>query len=146
MKAPRNYSEWVSVLEALKAHTSDEEVWEAMQDGTLAWQEGVAQRFTQRLVNAVNSRLNDATDTFQKQLKHGSTPQSTIQALLQLRREFVFLEKIMDLPAIPEDQRQKYVQLVRDQADKVQKSLEDSARADRTGRLASIVRNHPVNR
>ena len=69
-----------------------------------------------------------------------------IQALLQLRKEFIFLEDILDLPAIPAEQRKQFVKLVKDEADKMQQSFEDSARRDRSGKLSSIVRNHPVNR
>ena len=56
-----------------------------------------------------------------------------------------FLHKAIDLPVIPEKDRQKYCQLVIDQANKVQQSLENSAKNDRSGKLASIVRNNKVN-
>ena len=68
-----------------------------------------------------------------------------VQALLALRKEFRFLAQAINLPALPEKDRQHYYQLVISQADSVQKSLEDSAKRDRTGKLASIVRSNKVN-
>lgn len=52
---------------------------------------------------------------------------------------------MINLPALPEKERQHYLQLVIEQANTMQKSLEDSAKKDRSGKLASIVRNHKVN-
>ena len=56
-----------------------------------------------------------------------------------------FLSKAINLPAIPEKDRQQYHQLVISQANSMQTSLEDSAKKDRSGKLASIVRNNKVN-
>lgn len=42
---PKTYSEWVAVLDMLKAKSDDEAVLSAMQRGTIEWQSGVAERF-----------------------------------------------------------------------------------------------------
>lgn len=143
---PTNYSEWVDILEMLKDKTDDEGVLNAMRSGRIEWQSGVAERFTKRLVEAVNFRLNAATDKFQKEMSRSAGQERLIiQALLQLRKELSFLYKAIDLPVIPEKDRKHYSSLVLDQANEIQKSLEDSARHDRTGKLAVIVRNNKVN-
>lgn len=144
--APKTYAEWVNVLTMLKNKTDDEAVLPAMQRGTIEWQSGVAERFTSKLVEAVNSRINAASDKFQLDIsRSGGNEGAIIQAILRLRKEMAFLVKAMDLPAIPEKDRATYKNLVIEQADKMQKSLEDSAKADRTGRLASVIRNNKVN-
>ena len=53
-------------------------------------------------------------------------------------------EKQVD-EVIESDERKHYLALVIEQADNMQKSLEDSAKNDRSGRMSSIVRNHRVN-
>ena len=68
-----------------------------------------------------------------------------VQAILSLRKEMAFLANAIDLPALPDDERKHYLALVIEQADNMQKSLEDSAKNDRSGRMSSIVRNHRVN-
>ena len=146
MKAPESYAEWADVLDALASRRNDAEVLSAMQAGTLPWQSGVAERFARRLIDTVNGRMNAATDQFQKSMSRSRGQESLIvQAVLSLRKELQFLTRVMDIPVIPEKDRRQYVQMVRNQADQMQKSLEDSARTDRTGKLGSIVRNHRVN-
>ena len=143
---PGDYAQWITLLDRFKNREDDEAVLAAMQKGTLAWQAGVAERFARKLIDAVNFRMNAATDRFQKEMtRTRGQERAVVQALLTLRKELSFLYKAMDLPVLPEKDRQHYLQLVVDQANKMQRSLEDSAKADRTGKLASIVRNARVN-
>lgn len=144
--APHTYSEWVSVLDIFKAKSNDSEVLTAMKNGTVEWQSGVAERFSKRLIDSVNYRMNAASDKFQKEMSRAYGSEGAIvQALLALRKELSFLVQAINLPALPEKNRQQYIRLVLDQADNVQKALEDSAKKDRSGKLSSIVRNHKVN-
>ena len=143
---PHTYSEWVAVLDMLKAKSDDEAVLEAMLQGTIEWQSGVAERFAKKLVDVINFRMNSASDKFQKEMGRAYGQERVIvQALLALRKEMCFLSKAINLPAIPEKDRNQYHQLVISQANSMQSSLEDSAKKDRTGKLSSIVRNNRVN-
>lgn len=143
---PRTYAEWVAVLDMLKNRVNDEGVLSAMQRGTIEWQSGVAERFTQKLVSSVNARLNAAIDKFQREIGRGSMDERVlVQSIIALRKELSFLVKTVSLPAIPETTRQSYIDMVKAEADKIQKSLEDSAKKDRTGKLTSILRNNRVN-
>lgn len=143
---PETYAEWAAVLELLKNRTDDESVLSAMQQGTIEWQSGVAERFAKKLTDVINYRMDSAADRFQKEMGRAYGQERVIvQALLSLRKEMCFLSKAINLPAIPADDRQKYYQLVVSQADSMQSTLEDSARKDRSGKLASIVRNNKVN-
>jgi hypothetical protein len=143
---PTTYAEWAELLDKLKEKTNDTDVLSALKQGTISWQSGVAERFTQKLVNTINTRMNAATDKFQKELTRGHGQEGLIvQAILALRKEMAFLYNAINLPAIPEKDRAQYCALVRGQADKMQVSLEESARKDRTGKMSSIVRNHKVN-
>lgn len=143
---PHTYAEWVSVLDMLKNRTDDEDVLQAMQNGSVEWQTGVAERFSKKLIDTINYRMNSATDKFQKEMirSHGQE-RAIVQALLALRKELGFLSKAINLPALPESDRQHYYQLVINQANQIQSSLVDSAKTDRSGKLASIVRNNRVN-
>lgn len=143
---PRTYADWVSVLDMLKSKADDEAVLFAMQQGTIEWQSGVAERFAKKLIDVINYRMNSASDKFQKEMGRAYGQERVIvQAILALRREMRFLSKAINLPAIPENDRQIYYQLVISQADSMQRSLEDSSRKDRSGKLASIVKNNKVN-
>lgn len=143
---PRTYFEWVEVLDMLKDKTDDEAVLDAMLKGTIEWQSGVAERFAKKLIDVINFRMNGASDKFQKEMSraHGQE-RAIVQALIALRKEMCFLSKAINLPVIPEKDRSQYYQLVISHANDMQKALEDSAKKDRTGKLASIVRNNRVN-
>lgn len=143
---PKTYSEWVAVLDILKAKSDDDAVLSAMQKGTIEWQAGVAERFTKKLIDVINYRMNAASDKFQKEMtRSNGQERAIVQALLALRKELCFLSQAINLPVIPEKDRQQYYQLVISQANSMQSSLEDSAKKDRSGKLASIVRNNKVN-
>lgn len=143
---PNTYSEWVTVLTDFKNKKNDEDVLRAMKAGSIQWQSGVAERFSRKLIEAVNFRMNAASDKFQKDLSRSNGQEGAIvQAILSLRKEMAFLANAIDLPALPDDERKHYLALVIEQADNMQKSLEDSAKNDRSGRMSSIVRNHRVN-
>lgn len=145
-RPPTTYAEWAELLDKLKDKTDDADVLPALKQGTIAWEAGVAERFAQRLVDAVNARMNAATDKFQKDMGRSRGQEGAIvQAILALRREMAFLCDAINLPAIPEKDRDQYCALVRGQADKMQESLEESARKDRSGKMSSIIRNHKVN-
>jgi len=144
--SPRTYAEWVAVLDMLKSKTDDESVLLAMQQGTIEWQSGVAERFAKKLIDVINYRMNSASDKFQKEMGRAyGQERAIVQAILALRKEMSFLSKAINLPAIPENDRQQYYQLVISQANNMQSSLEDSAKKDRSGKLVSIVRNNKVN-
>lgn len=145
-RPPTTYAEWAELLDRLKDKTNDTDVLHVLKQGTIAWQSGVAERFAQKLVNTINARMNAATDKFQKDMVRGHGQEgSTVQAILALRKEMAFLYNAIDLPVIPEKDRVQYCAFVRGQADKMQESLEESARKDRSGKMSSIVRNHKVN-
>lgn len=146
ISTPHTYSEWVNVLTVFKNKTNDDEAIRAMKAGTVEWQSGVAERFSKKLIDAVNFRMNAASDKFQKEMSRARGQEGAIvQAIIALRKEMSFLAQAINLPALPDREREHYVNLVIEQANNMQKSLEDSAKNDRSGKLSSIIRNHKVN-
>ena len=147
LSAPSTYAEWSDLLNRLKEKEDDDTILRAMRSGTLAWQAGVAERFSKKLIEVVNFRMNMASDRFQKSMSHSrGQEREIVQALTSLRRELAFLLQVVDLPAIPAKDRQQYADLVTQQASKIQKSLEESAKRDRSGKLSVIVKNNRVDK
>lgn len=143
---PTTYSERISLLNMFKERKDDQAILDAMQQGTIEWQAGVAERFSRKLIDAINFRMNAATDRFQTEMgRSNGQEHNIVQALLALRKELIFLSKAICIQAIPENERQQYYQLVVEQAQNIQNSLENSAKKDRSGKLASIIRNNRVN-
>ena len=141
-KAPKIYADWVKVFELLKSCEDDENVLNLMQEGTIVWQSGVAERFLKRLVNTINFRLDRATDNFQKARQ--TDENEIIQSLMKLRRELQFILKTVDLNAIPVKEKTELRNMIINQSNSMQESLEKSAESDRTGKLSSIIKNNKV--
>ena len=141
-KAPKIYADWVKVFELLKSCEDDENVLTLMQEGTIVWQSGVAERFLKRLVDTINFRLDRATDNFQKARQ--TDENEIIQSLMQLRKELQFILKTVDLNAIPVKEKKELRNMIINQSNSMQESLEKSAESDRTGKLSSIIKNNKV--
>ena len=142
---PNTYAQWTALLRQFSEGRSDDDLLHAMRTGTLAWQSGVAERFAQRFANALNVRLNAASDRFNRDMQNASDERGMIDALLSLRRSLLFLRAAADLPTLPEEPRAIFVDLVQDAANHMQESIEDSAKSDRSGRMSALARSHRVN-
>lgn len=144
---PKTYAEWAGLIQAFKNHEyDDKDVIQAMKNGSLAWQSGVAERFIERFMDAINTRLNGAIDRFQKGILRGtSSDYALTQSIFSLRKEFEILTSVADIPAIPQEQRSQILGIIKQQADKIQESLENSAKRDRTGKMGNLIRNNRVN-
>lgn len=146
IKVPNTYADWSDILDKFKARENDKELLEAMKKGTLEWQSGVAERFSNKLIETINFRLNYATDKFQKEIgRIKNSEDEIVYSLISLRKELSFLSDAINLNVIPEKDRSQYIELVKKQADIIQKSLEDSSKSDRTGKLTSLIKNNRVN-
>ncbi|WP_335942700.1 hypothetical protein [Fusobacterium polymorphum] len=141
-KAPKIYADWVKVFNILKSGEDDENILALMQEGIVVWQSGVAERFLKRLVEAVNFRLNKATDNFQKSRQ--TDENEIIQSLMQLRRELQFILKVVNINTIPVKEKTELRNMIINQSNSIQESLEKSAESDRTGKLSSIIKNNKV--
>ena len=142
---PKTYAQWTDLFKMFSAGTADEDVLHAMRTGTIAWQSGVAERFAQRFMDTLNTRMKCASDVFDRDMQNASDERTMIAALLALRRSLAFLRAAADLPAVPVEQRAQFVALVQQAADRMQESLISSAKNDRTGKMSALVRNHKVN-
>ena len=141
-KAPKIYADWIKVFDILKSGEDDEVILPLMQEGEIVWQSGVAERFLRKLVDTVNFRLDKAIDNFQK--SHRSDENEIIQSLMQLRRELQFMLKVVDINAIPVKEKTELRNMIINQSNSIQESLEKSSESDRSGKLSSIIKNNKV--
>lgn len=142
-KAPKIYADWIKVLDVLKSAEDDENALALMEKGEIVWQSGVAERFLNKIVAAMNFRLKRAIDNFQKSFKGDEN--ETIKAIMQLRKEFQYILKVVNIKALPEEKRKVLSNEVIAKSNAVQESLEKSSESDRTGKTASIIKNNKVN-
>lgn len=143
---PHTYAEWICILDDLKTKNNDAEILVCMKKGTLEWQAHVADRFLKKLTDVLKYRINGAIDKFANdQRRMNGNESQIIQSLISLRKELIFLAQIVDIDAIPNQIRKELREIVDENANSIQKSLEDSAKSDRSGKMSSIVKNNRVN-
>ena len=142
-RAPKIYAEWIKIFDVLKTAEDDEQVLTLMQEGEIVWQSGVAERFLRKIVDAVNFRLNRAIDNFHKAPKVDEN--ELIKAMMQLRKELQFMLKVVDIKALPAKEKSEISNMIIAQSNAIQDSLEKSSESDRSGKMASIIRNNKVN-
>ena len=141
-KAPKIYADWIKVFDVLKSGEDDEAILSLIQEGEIVWQSGVAERFLRKLVDTVNFRLNKAIDSFQKSRQ--SDENEIVQSLMQLRRELQFMLKVVDINVIPVKEKMELRNMIINQSNSIQESLEKSSESDRSGKLSSIIKNNKV--
>lgn len=141
-KAPKIYADWIKVFNVLKSGEDDEAILSLIQEGEIVWQSGVAERFLRKLVDTINFRLNKATDAFQR--SHQTDENEIVQSLMQLRRELQFMLKVVDINAIPVKEKTELRNMIINQSNSIQESLEKSSESDRSGKLSSIIKNNKV--
>ena len=141
-KAPKIYADWIKVFNTLKSGENDETILPLMQEGEIVWQSGVAERFLRKLVDTGNFRLNKAIDNFQKSRQ--SDENEIVQSLMQLRRELQFMLKVVDINVIPVKEKMELRNMIINQSNSIQESLEKSSESDRSGKLSSIIKNNKV--
>ena len=141
-KAPKIYADRIKAFNVLKSGEDDEAILPLIQEGEIVWQSGVAERFLRKLVDTVNFRLNKAIDSFQKSRQ--SDENEIVQSLMQLRRELQFMLKVVDINAIPVKEKMELRNMIINQSNSIQESLEKSSESDRSGKLSSIIKNNKV--
>ncbi|WP_315128298.1 hypothetical protein [Comamonas antarctica] len=143
---PQTYAQWSDCLDRLAAGLEDDACLAQMARGTLAWSGGVGPLFAQRLADEFNARLTRCSERLTRDLRAGADESSVVRAIVNARQSLFFLHRLAQLPAFAETLRSHLVREVRGFAERSQQSLEDSARADRSGRLRLLLQNNPLLR
>lgn len=144
MKTPASYSEWSNCVEELEGGLNDEAVIQSMANGSLSWTSGVADLFSERISCAFNTRLRRCADRMARDLSQGADETILVRSLLDVRRTLFFLRRVGELPAFPQTLRDHLCSEIKRYAERAQRSLEDSAKHDRSGRLISLIRHNSL--
>jgi len=146
IEPPTTYSEWSDCVEIFETGEQDDAVVLAMSRGTLNWNSGVAGLFSERISGAFNTRLKRCADRMERDFKAGGDETTVVRAMLDTRRTLTLLHRVATIPSFPEMLREHLSGEIRKYAERAQQSLEDSAKHDRSGHLASLLRNNSLLR
>ncbi|WP_445287090.1 hypothetical protein [Variovorax atrisoli] len=145
-EGPRTYAQWSECLDRLAAGTQDEACLAHMGGGELSWSGGVGPLFAQRLADEFNARLTRCSEHLTRDLRMSADEGCVVRAILNARQSLFFLHRLAQLPVFAETLRAHLTSEVRKFAERSQKSLEDSAQADRSGRLRLLLQNNNLLR
>ncbi|HEX7863755.1 MAG TPA: hypothetical protein VF555_02335 [Variovorax sp.] len=145
-EGPRTYAQWSECLDRLALGTQDEACLSDMGRGELSWSGGVGPLFAQRLADEFNARLTRCSEHLTRDLRMGADEGSVVRAILNARQSLLFLHRLAQLPVFADTLRAHLTSEVRSFAERSQKSLEDSAQADHSGRLRLLLQNNNLLR
>ena len=146
MSAPCTYAQWSDTLDRFDAGLEDGSVVDDIVGGTLEWTSGVAPRFSERIHDSFQTRLQRCSDRLTRGLAVSSDHGNVLMALLDARRTLSLLHRMANATVFPEVLREHLEASVHRYAEQVQRCLEESARSDSSGRLSSLVRHHNLLR
>lgn len=149
MNIPTIYADWVRYFDAfVEAEGSqEEEILLRMEQGSIEWTAGVADKLTRRFYEVLELRLKRISEQLNTDFSRASRHESDIVlALVNARGRFAMMQRLVSLNAFPAEVRsameEALVAYVRD----TQSSLEESARGDRSGTLRMIIKNNSLLR
>jgi|GEM_PF-625196 len=144
--APKTYAEWSALLDrfAVVPAETDAELLALARAGTIVHGDGVTERLVDRIVELINRRLRTCNELFQAELKRVQGETAFVQSILMFRQRLEFPKALAAIPVLPEKIRAQLGQGVLDASLKAQDSLLESAKADRTGRLALWISQNPI--
>ena len=147
MAPPSSYSEWHTLMDEISSAPRNNDYIQMVRMGTVSWTSGVAERFIQTVSNTIRNRINTAQDVYQRQIKNSKGGDMAVaNALSVLTKEYRYLYQLSAALPIPSEYVEQMKKIIQDQANQTYDNLMDSAKADRTGKLASIVRSAGVNK
>lgn len=141
---PQTYAEWCNCLNYLNDSRYDHEIKNILSEGTLSWTSGVAERFSERLATVFNERLKECAQRLNRTISHNYDEASLLTGLLAARRTLSFLYEIATLECFPELLQKHLTDELERYANQTQSSLENSALADRTGKLLSLIKHNSI--
>lgn len=141
MTAPTTYAEWSACLDVFEAGGDDDAALAAMRAGSLSWTGGVAPLFARRISATMDTRLKRIADDMSRALRFGGDTTVLSRVMLDARQKLASVYRLASLPNFAEELRVSLERQVTQYAETTQRSLEDSAKEDRSGRLASTIRH-----
>jgi prophage DNA circulation protein len=145
MKSPTTYADWVSSFQIFRDGLQDEELLVAVSKGKVPWTKGVAERFTQKMSEAVSARLQRAVDQFAKDLGRASGEENAVvQAILTLRRQISYLIRFVTSSTFPEEIVKKFSEEIEKNAQYIQNYLFEEVKKSSNSRLLRVVQHTPI--
>jgi hypothetical protein len=139
-KAPTTYAEWSAYLDMFEAGLDDDAALAAMRAGTLSWTGGVAPLFARRISATLDTRLRRIGEDMSRNLRLGGDVTVLSRVMLDARKKLASVNRLAAIPFFADELRTSLERQITQYAEMAQQSLEDSAKQDRSGHVATTIR------
>ena len=145
---PTNYAEWVEIFDYIESweigHT-DSKVNQALNNGTIKWVSGVAERYTNRLLDLINNRFNKLNKFYNDRCANNFSLFEFQKTLITFRKELIFLKQLANLKTLPDNIKEKLSVDIMEFAKNAQKNLEAGASKDLSGEIKRMVLGNRID-
>jgi len=145
---PTNYSEWCDIFDTIEKWEighSDVNLNNALEQGSLKWVSGVAERFTNRLLDLINSRFSKLNRFYNDRCTNYMDSFEFSKTLITFRKELLFLMQLADISFLPDELKEKLQDNILEFAQNAQQDLEDGAKSDLSGEMKRIVLGNRID-
>lgn len=140
------YADWSGWFEAFARGGEDDDLLARAASSELTISSATVDSIGRRAVEALDLRLAQVGTMLQNGLRRIRGEQDAVRAILNARSAFVLLRRYAELPCWPDALRNGLSDLVDQHVAERQKNLLRNAAEDRTGQLATAIRNNPLDR
>ena len=141
------YFEWIEILENLKTSPRDDSLITNLYSQKIDLVGNILYRFIIHVNDTVRTRLKNSLDSIL--LKMNTLYQDTNALSLEvinIKKELLFCKKLMTLPVIPEENRNKFMETLQNFANEINEALEISVTGlDNTGAAVTMIKNSKIN-
>lgn len=141
------YYEWINTFDQLKDGPRNDEIINNLYKEKINLDGNILYRFIIHINALIRARLKNALESILTKIAsiYKDTNLLSIE-ILNIKKELIFAKKIINLPVIPEENKNMFKKTLQNFANEIQETLEMSANnIDNTGTTLTLIRNSKIN-
>lgn len=145
---PNNYAQWCQIfdnIENWEIGHFDLQIIGAIENGSIKWVPGVAERFAIRILTIINNRITKLNKFYNERIVTCYDPFTISSLLILFRKELLFLKRLATLEVLSEEIREVLLGEIMNYAKSFQNNLETNSKKDLSGDLKRIILNNRVD-
>lgn len=141
------YYEWISKLEELKNGPRNEEIIQDLYQQTIELDGNILYRFIRHINDVIRTRLKNALEKTLSNIERLYGEKDTLSLeIINIKKELHFAKKIINLPVIPDENKNKFRETLQKFANEINEALISSLEGiDTTGEVLMMIKNSKIN-
>lgn len=141
------YYEWINSFDELKTGPRNEELLNKLYKNSIELNGNILYRFIIHVNDLVRTRLKNALDSILFKLRNIYQDNNLLSLeIINIKKELSFAKKIINLPVIPEENKNKFKETLQNFANEINDVLIESVTGiDTTGEIVVMVKNSKIN-